>query len=79
MNTALNIHLTAQIQQLHPQDLIRLRLFIDELIRGKHQWASVRKPEAAPPVRFLSNLKPTGIPGGKQPFNRAMIYDDLAV
>jgi len=79
MNTVLNIHLTAQIQQLAPQDLIRLRLFIDELIRGKHQRTDASKPASAPSVRFLSNLRPTGIPGGKQPFNRATIYDDLAV
>jgi hypothetical protein len=79
MNTALNIRLTEQIQQLTQQDLIRLCLFIDEILRGIPQQGQLRKPEMAPPARFLAGLKPTGIPGGKIPFNRAMIYDDLAI
>lgn len=82
MNTMFNIPLTEQIQRLTEQDLIRLRLFIDELLRSQQIRTpvhTVRKTTAAPSGRFLADLKPIGIPGSKAPFNRSMIYDDLAV
>jgi hypothetical protein len=77
MNTILSVSLIDQIQMLTEQDLIRLRFFIDELIRRQHQRIQASQQESAVP--FLANLRPLGIPGGKSPFNRALIYDDLTI
>ena len=79
MNTVPNVSLTDQIQMLTEQDLIRLRFFIDDLIRRHRQRIPPKPADAAPSVPFLAHLKPVGIPGGKSPFNRALIYDDLAI
>lgn len=73
-------NLSQQIQLLNQQDLLRLRLFIDELIQRRNTQEEVQKTSQPPaPPTFLSNLRTLNIPGGKSSFTRALIYDDLAI